>query len=172
MEEYQHNHLHHARANKTYRHGCPPQPQAYRMDRRVHFANAHTTKTWPLLGNGRIMGGAINQPRFALTKQQLVDTVLLSAKPSSRGTGVFLPRTEAYNHMTGRDKTPRITHRTPHHTPHYIRQQGQQKEQQQLHMHAHALVIAHEKQERKMKEANATSHDCSNELDLPHEWIY
>ncbi|CAL4931004.1 unnamed protein product [Urochloa decumbens] len=203
-ERCQCHHLHYAWAHNTYQHQHPPQPQVYQLDRRVHFtnsnANAQTMKTWSLLGNGRIMDGTINLPIFAQEKQQVVDTVLPSAKQSSRGTGVFLPRTEAYNHMTGQAKTPRTSSvdLKPHYNrqqcqqaraprtssvdlkPRYKRQQCQQKQQQQcqqkqqqqFHIHAHTMVTAHEQQERKMKEANSASHDCSDELSLPHKWIY
>ncbi|CAL4914412.1 unnamed protein product [Urochloa decumbens] len=195
-ERCQCHYLHYAWAHNTYEHQHPPQPQVYQLDRLVHFtndnANAQTMKTWSHLGNGRIMDGTINLPRFAQEKQQVVDTVFPSAKQSNRGTGVFLPRTEAYSHMTGQAKTPRTSSvdLKPHYNrqqckqaraprtssvdlkPRYKRQQCQQKQQQQFHIHARALATEHEQQERKMKEANSASHDCSDELGLPHKWIY
>uniref|UniRef100_K4AMG4 Uncharacterized protein n=1 Tax=Setaria italica TaxID=4555 RepID=K4AMG4_SETIT len=174
MERHQRHHLHHDRTSSTYRHQCPPQPQAYRLDRQVHFtnsnSNAQTMKTCQFLGNGRIMDATLNLPRFALAKQQLVDTASPSVKQSSRGTGVFLPHAEAYNHMTGQAKTQRSSSASL--KPRYNRHQCQQKQQQQLHIHAHALVTAHERQGCKMKEAGAAFHDCRDELGLPHEWIY
>lgn len=172
MERYQHHHLHHARAKDSYRQQHPPQPQVYRLERWVHVANgrdnANTMKTSRLLCNGRIMEEAINLPRFALAKQQL--TVLQPAKQSNRGTGVFLPRTEAYNQMTRQTKTPRTS--TPELKPHYNRQQCQQKHLQKLHIHVNASVATNEQKEHKTKEANAASHDCTDEHGLPHEWIY
>jgi hypothetical protein len=174
MERHQHHHLHHVRTNSTYRHQCPPQPQAYQLDRRVHFTNGNTNvqtmKICQLLGSGRIMDATLNQPRFALAKQQLVDTALPSVKQSSRGTGVFLPRAEAYNHMTGRAKTQRSSGASL--KPRYNMHQCQQKQQQQLHIHAHALVTAYEQQGRKVKEAAAAFHDHCDELGLPQEWTY
>ncbi|KAJ1297118.1 hypothetical protein BS78_01G353400 [Paspalum vaginatum] len=173
MERHKHCHLHHVRANNCYRHQGPPQPQTYRLDRQVHItngsANAKTMKTWPLLGSDRIMHRAINLPRLALAKQQLVGTALLPGK-QSRGTGVFLPRTDTCNQMTRQAKTPRTS--SADLNPHYNRKQCQQKQQQKLRILANVSGATNELHERKTKEANAASHDCLDELGLPHEWLY
>jgi hypothetical protein len=162
MGTYQHNYLHHAIANNSYRQQHPPKPQVYRLGKWVHIANgsdnAKTMKTWTLLCNGRVMKGTINLPKFALAKQQLY--VLRPGKQSNRGTGVFLPRAEAYNQMNGQTKTPRTS------CAELSRQQCQQKQQQKLHIHANE-----QQQERKTKEANVASHEFPDELGL-HEWIY
>ena len=136
MGRYQHHYLRHAIASNSYRQQHPPKPQVYRVEKWGHIANssdnAKTMKTWTLLCNGRVTKGAINLPRFALAKQQL--TVLRPGKQSNRGTGVFLPRTEAYNQMNGQTKTPWTS------CAELSRQQCQQKQQQKLHIHANALV--------------------------------
>jgi hypothetical protein len=73
----------------------PPPPPQCKQQVYKGSDNTKTMKTWTLLCNDRVMKRAINLPRFALAKQQL--TVLRPRKQSKRGTGVFLPRAEAYN---------------------------------------------------------------------------
>jgi hypothetical protein len=79
---------------RTEKHPPPPPPQCKQQVYKGSD-NTKTMKTWTLLCNDRVMKRAINLPRFALAKQQL--TVLRPRKQSKRGTGVFLPRAEAYN---------------------------------------------------------------------------
>ncbi|KAL6649938.1 hypothetical protein ACP70R_014162 [Stipagrostis hirtigluma subsp. patula] len=151
---------------------APPEPQIYQLESWGHNTNsntnARTTESWAFMSNRTMLHQAINRQRFGPAKQRLVNIVLLPAKHSSRGTGVFLPYTE--HHVTRKPKPRQIG--SPDMKPCYNKRQCQQKQWQQLPLYAHALTNTHEQQASQKNQANAESNDCPNELGLPQEWIY